>query len=225
MSGIDVFAFLVFPYISLTVFAVGHGYRYLTDLSAWNAKSSELFEKRSLFYGITIFHWGILATLGGHAAGMLVPQWVYDLVGVNARLHETMAHLGGIVVGGAAVAGSALLLWRRIANRRAKVHTSVNDFVTLGGLLFVSGIGTYNVLFGHADILYSIAPWIRSILLFQPDVTLMASAPLGFKIHIFSALALLGFSPFSRLVHIWSVPFTYLTRRLVVFRRQAPVGG
>jgi nitrate reductase gamma subunit len=35
-----------------------------------------------------------------------------------------------------------------------------------------------------------------------------------------SALALLGFSPFSRLVHIWSVPVTYLFRRYVVFRRR-----
>jgi nitrate reductase gamma subunit len=33
-------------------------------------------------------------------------------------------------------------------------------------------------------------------------------------------LALLAFSPFSRLVHIWSVPLTYPLRRYVLFRRR-----
>jgi nitrate reductase gamma subunit len=37
---------------------------------------------------------------------------------------------------------------------------------------------------------------------------------------VLSALALLGFSPFSRLVHIWSAPFFYMIRRRIVFRRR-----
>jgi nitrate reductase gamma subunit len=48
----------------------------------------------------------------------------------------------------------------------------------------------------------------------------MATVPIVYKIHILSALALLGISPFTRLVHIWSVPIFYLLRRPIVFRRQ-----
>jgi nitrate reductase gamma subunit len=48
----------------------------------------------------------------------------------------------------------------------------------------------------------------------------MRAVPISFKIHVTLAWALLGLSPFSRLVHIWSVPVTYLFRRYVVFRRR-----
>ena len=48
----------------------------------------------------------------------------------------------------------------------------------------------------------------------------MRPVPLSFKIHVTAAWALLGFSPFSRLVHIWSVPVFYFFRRWIVFRRQ-----
>jgi nitrate reductase gamma subunit len=47
----------------------------------------------------------------------------------------------------------------------------------------------------------------------------MIGVPLSYKVHILSALALLGFSPFSRLVHIWSAPFTYFLRGRILFRR------
>jgi nitrate reductase gamma subunit len=47
----------------------------------------------------------------------------------------------------------------------------------------------------------------------------MREVPLSYKVHVLSALALLGFSPFSRLVHIWSIPIFYLIRRPIVFRR------
>jgi nitrate reductase gamma subunit len=54
---------------------------------------------------------------------------------------------------------------------------------------------------------------------FTPDAALMREVPLSYKIHVLAALALLGFSPFSRLVHIWSVPVFYFFRRRIVFRR------
>ncbi|HTY23751.1 MAG TPA: respiratory nitrate reductase subunit gamma [Desulfomonilaceae bacterium] len=40
--------------IALTVFVVGHSYRYITDLFDWNSKSSELPDKEILRFGITL---------------------------------------------------------------------------------------------------------------------------------------------------------------------------
>ncbi len=91
--------------------------------------------------------------------------------------------------------------------------------ITISGLVFVIGLGLYNVVFGHHNVLYSVAPWIRGILTFRPDASPMLDVPLNYKIHILSALALLAFSPFSRLVHIWSAPVFYFVRRRIVFRR------
>jgi nitrate reductase gamma subunit len=219
MNIANTLAFLVFPYLMLAVFVIGHAYRYVTDPFAWNARSSEFLEKKQLFYGATIFHWGILLTLLGHAGGLLIPQRVFDAAGINGNTHTMVAYYSGWVVGAAAFAGAILLLLRRITRRRIQTTTSVNDYVTLIGLVFVTGAGFYNVIFGHFYVLDSVAPWIRSIVTFSPDPRLMIGVPLSYKVHILSALALLGFSPFSRLVHIWSAPFTYFPRGRILFRR------
>ena len=203
----------------LTTFAVGHIYRYVTDSFGWNARSSEFLEKKQLVYGATVFHWGILLTLLGHAGGLLIPQKVFDAAGITGATHTMIAYYSGLIFGGAAFAGAVLLFLRRITRRRIQATTSVNDYITLVGLIFVAGAGFYNVVFGHFYVLDSVAPWIRSIVTFSPEPELMIGVPLSYKVHILSALALLGFSPFSRLVHIWSAPFTYFLRGRILFRR------
>jgi nitrate reductase gamma subunit len=213
-------AFLVFPYITLTIFIVGHISRYLTDRYKWNAKSSEFLEKKSLFFGVTIFHWGMLLVLFGHASGLLIPQRFLDMIGIDGATHSFIAHYNGMATGIAAFIGLGLLLYRRISIPRIQLSTSQNDFITLAGLIFVSGAGLYNVIFGHYYILDTIAPWIRGIITFSPDPALMLDVPLSYKVHIISALALLAFSPFSRLVHIWSAPAGYFFRGWILFRRK-----
>lgn len=222
MDTFNMLAFVVYPYLALTTFVVGHPYRYFTDPYNWNSKSSELLDKDSLKYGITIFHWGIIVTFLGHLSGLLTPQWFLDKLGINAEIHEFMAIAVGIVVGSLAFVGLILLLARRLGRKRIFVHTSANDFVTLGLLLFVVAAGLYNALLGGygKQVLYTVAPWIRSILTLTPDPKLMADVPWTYKVHILGALTLLGFSPFSRLVHIWSAPFPYFIRSYIVFRRR-----
>jgi len=213
-------AFLVFPYLALTTFVVGHGYRYIVDPFTWNAKSSEFLEKKTLYSGITLFHWGILLTLLGHAGGLLIPQTLFDMAGIDGQTHTQIAYWSGLVAGAAAFVGSIWLLWRRVTVKRIQMTTTLNDYVTITGLVIVTGLGLYNVVFGHFYVLDTVAPWIRGIVFFQPNPELMSGVPLSYKIHILSAFTLLGFSPFSRLVHIWSAPFTYPLRRYIVFRRK-----
>ncbi len=211
--------FTVFPYLCLTTFVVGHAYRYVTDRFGWNARSSEFLEKKSLFYGAVLFHWGIVLTFLGHAGGLLMPQRYLDMAGISAQAHMFIAYWSGLAVGLSAFFGAALLLRRRLTNPRVQAAGTLNDIVTIGGIVLVTGAGIYNVIFGHCDVLYTVAPWIRGIVTFTPDPGLMLEVPVSYKIHVLSALALLGFSPFSRLVHIWSAPFSYAFRRHIVFRK------
>jgi nitrate reductase gamma subunit len=220
MELLYVLIFTVFPYVCLTTFVVGHGYRYVTDRYAWNAHSSQILDKKSLRWGSVLFHAGIILTFVGHAGGLLIPQQYYDLIGITSEMHLAVAHGMGAVVGVAAFIGCVLLLWRRVTHRRVRAAGSVNDLITLGGLTVVVAIGVYNVFFGNHNVLDSVAPWIRGIVFFSPDPELMRPVPLSFKIHVTLAWALLGFSPFSRLVHIWSVPVFYFFRRPIVLRRK-----
>ena len=211
--------FTVFPYVCLVTFIVGHSYRYVTDRYAWNAHSSQFLDKKSLLWGSVLFHAGIILSFLGHAGGLLIPQKYYDLFGISSEMHLSIAHWMGEVVGVAALIGCILLLWRRITNHRVRTAGTINDLITLSGLTLVVAIGVYNVFFGHYNVLDSVAPWIRGIVFFSPDPELMRPVPLSFKIHVILAWALLGFSPFSRLVHIWSVPVFYFFRSRLVFRR------
>jgi nitrate reductase gamma subunit len=220
MNLINTLAFVVFPYISLSIFVLGHGYRYLTDSFFWNAKSSQFLEKNETYTGITLFHWGILLTLVGHAGGLLIPQTWYDAVGIDGQAHTRIAYWTGLVVGIAAFVGSIMLLSRRMTRERLKMTTTTNDYITLGGLIFVIGAGLFNVIFDHFYVLDTVAPWIRSIVTFTPAPHLMTDVPFSYKVHIVGAFALLAYSPFSRLVHIWSAPFVYILRPWIVFRKK-----
>ncbi len=219
MAGLwDTFAFLIFPYLCLTVCVLGNVYRHRADPYGWNARSSEIFEKRSLKVASNLFHYGVLLALAGHFMGLLVPQTVYDMFGINSRLHTGAAHIFGAAFGLPAFIGGVLLLWRRTTDPRVGAATTVGDLVTSILVLIVMGLGTYNVFFGDFHVLDTIAPWLRGILIFRPDTSLLADAPLLYKIHILAAFTLFGFSPFSRLVHIWSAPVSYIRRAYILFR-------
>jgi nitrate reductase gamma subunit len=211
--------FTVFPYLCLTTFVVGHGYRYVTDRYGWNARSSEFLEKKALFPGSVLFHWGIVLTFLGHAGGLLIPQRVFDLFGIDSQAHLAIAYWSGLAVGLAAFAGVLLLLRRRLTHPRVQAVARLNDTITIGALVVVVGAGLFNVIFGHFNVLDTVAPWIRGIVTFTPDAMLMKAVPLSYKIHVIAAWTLLGFSPFSRLVHIWSLPLTYFFRSRILFRR------
>lgn len=219
MELTDTLIFTVYPYLCLTTFVVGHSYRYITDRYGWTARSSELLEKKTLFSSAHLFHWGIIFTFFGHAAGLLIPQRVLDRFGIDSHAHLTLAYWSGLVVGLAAFLGIVLLLRRRLTQPRIRAINTLNDTVTVCFLTIVIGAGLYNVLFAHHNVLVTVAPWIRGIVTFTPDALLIKPAPLSLKIHVIAAWTLLGFSPFSRLVHIWSVPVFYLIRKPLVFRR------
>ncbi len=218
MDALYVVAFVIYPYVVITTFVLGHSYRYATDRFGWNTRSTEILDRGGLRIGITAFHWGILMTLFGHAGGLLIPQRVYDAFGIDAQIHTRIAVVVGILVGILAFVGVSLLLKRRLTQERVKAVTGWNQVVTLILLTLAIGTGLYNVFLGGYNILESVAPWIRSIVILRPDPSLLQPVPLSYKIHIVFALAILGFSPFTRLVHIWSVPVAYLVRRYILFR-------
>ncbi|HUC91753.1 MAG TPA: respiratory nitrate reductase subunit gamma [Paenibacillus sp.] len=227
MTGLDQFLWLIYPYIMLTLFVVGHIYRYNTDQFGWSAKSSEFLEKRNLKWASLLFHWGIIFVFFGHVAGVLVPKGFYEVIGVT----DEMYHFGAVWIGGAAglmaVAGILLLFIRRVTFRRLSIHSSTSDWITLILLAFVIVTGFTNTVGytasgGEFDYRDSIGPWFRGILSFNPDAELMVGAPIGFQIHILGAFLLFGIWPFTRLVHVWSVPLTYLNRRYLVYRSMRP---
>jgi nitrate reductase gamma subunit len=66
-----------------------------------------------------------------------------------------------------------------------------------------------------------VSVWFRSVFAFQPDVAAMAGAPWIFQLHAICAFGLLAIWPFTRLVHVWSIPLGYLVRPRIVYHAAA----
>jgi nitrate reductase gamma subunit len=111
-------------------------------------------------------------------------------------------------------------LLRRILIPQVKAMSTPDDFVILILLIIVAGIGLYqsavDLVFGVS---YSVGPWIGGIFTLQPDVSMIAGAPLLNKLHIIAALCFFAYLPFTKLVHVVSYPFGYITRSFVSMRR------
>lgn len=222
MDFLNQFLWVIFPYITLVLFVVGHIYRYNTDQIGWTAKSSEFMEKKTLKWGSILFHLGILMVLGGHILGLLIPKSLTELIGLTEEMYHMMALGIGGVAGIITLAGISILLFRRVGDKRVRKTSSFTD-ILIAILLFVEiAMGVYNTLGYNVFIGYdyreSIAPWVRGLLVFRPDASLMSDVPLFFQLHTLLAFAIFGLWPFTRLVHVWSLPIEYLKRSYIIYR-------
>ncbi|AUZ28221.1 respiratory nitrate reductase subunit gamma [Bacillus subtilis] len=215
----------IMPYIVLTIFIGGHIYRYQHDQFGWTAKSSELLEKKKLAAGSTLFHWGLLCVVGGHVMGILIPEGVYASLGISEHMYHKMAIGAGLPAGIAACTGIVILTYRRLFDKRIRKTSSPSDILTLLLLLFMmlSGVAAtfLNIDSKGFDYRTTVGPWFREIVLFRPDPSLMESVPLWFKFHIVIGYVVFILWPFTRLVHVFSLPLKYLTRSYVVYRKRS----
>jgi nitrate reductase gamma subunit len=61
--------------------------------------------------------------------------------------------------------------------------------------------------------------------LLQPQVSAISGAPLVHQLHAIIAWAFWAFFPFSRLVHAWSIPWQYIGRPYILYRRRFQRAG
>jgi nitrate reductase gamma subunit len=219
------FLWVIVPYVCLAVFVVGHVWRYRYDKFGWTTRSSQLYEDRLLRIGSPLFHFGMLGVVLGHVMGLLVPQSATDAIGLSREAYHVLALVGGIPAGIAAVAGLVILVYRRRTTGPVFSATTVNDkvmYLVLGAVII---LGIWNTIAGsvfsfggHYNYRDGVSPWFRSIFYLQPQPELMASAPIGFKLHALLAFILFAMWPFTRLVHVFSAPIGYLTRPYLVYR-------
>ncbi|MGG0184615.1 respiratory nitrate reductase subunit gamma [Bacillus rhizoplanae] len=224
---IDQFLWVLFPYIILVIFIGGHIFRYNYDQFGWTSKSSELLEKKMLRIGSLLFHFGIMFVIGGHVMGILIPEPVYSSLGISEHTYHIMAIGFGLPAGIASVIGLFILTYRRFTVKRIIATSTTGDYIALILLLIVmlAGLSStfLNIDSSGFDYRTTIGPWFRSLFIFQPKAEYMAEVPIWFKIHIVAAMGLFAAWPFTRLVHVFSVPVKYLRRSYVIYRKRKPI--
>lgn len=232
MTATDTFLWVVFPYVCLAFFVLGHVWRYRYDKFGWTTRSSQLYESRLLRWASPMFHFGILAVFLGHVMGLGVPKSWTRALGVSDGLYHFFAMTIGAVAGFCTVVGMALLIYRRRTVGPVFSATTRMDKLMYLVLAVVIFLGLWNTvagtilnLGGHYDYRDGVSPWFRGIFRLDLHPELMAEAPLGFQLHGLAAFLLFALWPFTRLVHVFSAPVGYLWRPYVVYRsRPARLG-
>jgi nitrate reductase gamma subunit len=211
------------PYVAFTSFLLGHIWRYRHDQFGWTTRSSQLHESRLLRLGSPLFHFGLLAVLGGHVLGIAIPANWTAAAGVSEHAYHLMSVSFGTLSGLATVAGLGILLYRRstvAAVRKATTRIDKGMYLLLSATIGTGMVNTMgsNLIGGGYDYRATVSPWFRSLFTIHPQPELMTGIPINFQIHSLIVLTLLGIWPYTRLVHVFSAPLGYLTRPYIVYR-------
>lgn len=222
--------FGLYPYVALAIFLVGSLIRYDRDPYSWRSGSSQLLRKRQFAWGSYLFHIGIIGLFLGHLVGLLTPIVIFDALGISHAAKQMLAIVVGGIFGIMCFAGLTLLIHRRLTDPRIRGTSTKMDIFILF-LLYIQlilGMISIPVSLGHpeGEQMMAFMTWAQKIVTFQGGAAeLVASAHLVFKLHIFLGLTVFLVFPFSRLVHIWSTPFGYLTRNYQVVRSRKTGGA
>ncbi len=205
--------FGVLPYVAIILAVAGSFMRYFNNRFSYSSLSSQFLENRQLFWGSVPWHYGILFILTGHLVGFLIPQTVLAWNGVPVRLYilESTALAFGLL----ALWGLIVLGIRRAANARIRAVTSTMDVVLLLVLLAQVGAGLgIAVFYRWGSSWYSgfAVPYLWSIVTLSPDIAPVSNMPFLMQFHVVGAFVILALLPFTRLVHLLSLPYSYVWR-------------
>ncbi len=207
------FLFVIFPYISLTLFIVVTVYRAIFRPFTVSSLSSQLLERKQLYWGSISFHNGIVIILMGHLLALLFPQSLVVWNSVPMRLY--LLEVTGLVLAIWSFVGLIILIIRRITVANIRAVTLPTDMGVLLLILLSVATGIITATgyrFGSTWFTGVFSPYLWSILKFAPRPELVAPLPWAIQFHAFNFFILLAIFPFTRLIHIITVPLSYLFR-------------
>ncbi len=201
------------PYAAVVLAVVVTVVRWRRAAFTVSSLSSQLLESRLLYWGSVPFHWGLSLILVGHLVGLLIPQGLEAWNGAPVRLY--VAEATGLALALWAGFGLVVLVYRRLSNARIRAVTTPMDLVVLAiiGVQILSGVWIAVAhRWGSAWGPGVLGAYVRSLFALQPEPGYVAPLPFMVKVHVLAFFVFLAVFPFSRLVHIVTLPLQYLAR-------------
>ena len=215
---LNTLVFGIYPYVALAVLILGSIIRYDREPYSWRSGSSQLLRRRQLVWGSVLFHAGVLIVFLGHLVGLLTPIELFDLVGVSHGFKQLLAIVVGGIAGAFALIGATLLVHRRLFDPRVRATSSFGDsaVIILLWVQLVLGLATIAVSLDHLDgaEMVKFMAWAQGIFTFDATAAAhVADVHPIFRLHLFLGLTIFLVFPFTRLVHMLSLPVRYFWRR------------
>ena len=207
----------IYPYIALTILAIGSLIRFDREPFTWRSGSSQLLRRKQLMVGSVLFHVGVLFIFVGHLVGLLTPIALFDALGISHGAKQLLAIVAGGIAGVAAIIGATLLIHRRFFDPRVRAASNFSDnmIILILWVQLALGLATIPLSAGHLDghEMVKFMNWAQGIFTFQGDAaSYIADVHIIFKLHLFLGLTIFVLFPFTRLVHMLSAPVRYLWR-------------
>ena len=224
MNYLNELLFGLYPYFAFVVFIVGSWARYDREQYTWKAGSSQMLDKKGFRLASNLFHVGVIFIVFGHVVGLLTPHAVYEVFMTSAT-KQLLAMVAGGIAGVFALWGGILLLQRRLNNPSVRASSSKADILVLSMLVAQAGLGLLTLIpsLEHMDgsVMLELAGWAQGIVTFQGDAAShLVGVSIIYKIHILLGLSLFVVFPFTRLVHVLSVPVKYFGRSYQIVRKR-----
>lgn len=225
---VDNFFFVALPYIALLLFVGGSAYRAFTGVKTafrgkmdwtargdllWTTRSTGFFGRASIGPATLTLHWGLLILFVTHVLGFIggAGNWP-GLV----DFFRWVGMAGGLLV----LYGASWALVRRLVAPQLRAMSTLEDYIVLLFLIVILGLGLYHSVVQLAfGVSYAVGPWLVGFFTLQPDARLMAGASFAVKLHMVVAMVFFAYLPFTKLVHLFSYPFAYITRPYISMRR------
>ena len=210
----DTILFGVLPYVAFVLFLVMTIQRYRQRRFSYSSLSSQFLENRQHFWGSVPFHYGILVVLAVHALAFLTPGLVLKWNASPIRLY--VGEIAVLAFAILALVGLVNIMIRRRTNSMSRKVTSASDWIIYFLLLVQIATGIWLATFygwGSSWFATSAAPWLWSLVKLNPQVGYVSALPASAKLHFVNAFLIVGFFPFTRLVHILVLPNPYLWRK------------
>lgn len=215
----DILLFAAFPYIAVITLLLVSIQRYRAQTFTFSSLSSQLLENKRHFWAMMPFHYGILMVFVGHLFAFLMPRTILSWNSAPMRLY--LLEVTGLACAVLTFVGLIAMMVRRFTNPKLRVVTTPADVVLYALLVFqiVTGIAIAVIHpWGSSWFASSLTPYLRSLFTFGPDISYIVGMPMLVKLHIINAFLVVGFFPFTRLVHILVIPNPYLWRKPQVVR-------
>lgn len=216
---LDQFLFAILPYmVAITFFPVTI-VRYVARGFTYSSLSSQFLENKQHFWGLVPFHYGILVVTGGHLVAFLLPKQLLAWNSQPLRLY--ILEVSALIFAALALVGLCAALVRRFTASKVRQVTSTRDWVLFAMLLVQIATGIGVAIFhpwGSSWFAAAVTPYLWSLAKLNPNLAAVSAMPLLVKVHIVTAYLVVGYFPFTQLVHVLVVPNPYLWRKPQVVR-------
>ncbi|HHZ2937044.1 TPA: respiratory nitrate reductase subunit gamma [Escherichia coli] len=219
---LNVFFYDIYPYICATVFFLGSWLRYDYGQYTWRASSSQMLDKRGMVIWSNLFH--ILRhSSPAPPINVNTPQIPPSTIAIScfAATGKNHAYIQcGVNMPNRCPKKIPKI---RLTNQRVRATSTTPDIIIMSILLIQCLLGLSTIPFSaqypDGSEMMKLVGWAQSIVTFRGGSSEMLNGvAFVFRLHLVLGMTIFLLFPFTRLVHVWSAPFEYFTRRYQIVR-------